>query len=667
MKLRGKMTISIVLLVTIPLLVTGAIVNDFTQSALQKGVVEKNSYMVLGVEKDIEAMLGEWSEAVRVGAASPEVHSGDVAGMNELFDKILRDNPAFQAVYYAGADDGRMLALRPDLEIPDGYDARQTPWYQGAIASGDVSFSDVYLDDVERNPVISVSIPVLDNQDQIIGVFGADISLVALSEFTNSFTVGNSGEVFVTDSKGTLIAHPDAAKVSGQEQIDQDFVHSTLAQPDSDLKVTRIEEVQDFQVTYEGKQSLVTSLKVPGVDWGVFVKQDRQDAFALVKAFQELLIIVILVAAILAALFAFVMAGRIVQPIKRTVSAAARLAEGDLTAGRVESKRKDELGELAAAFGNMADNMRQALVEVAGASEELGASSQELSATAEETSAAMDQVASTTEKMAIGAMQQVKSTEHSSEVVRGMANQIEEAAHSATQVSRGAREVGERAKSGTQSVDNAIREVGKLQDTVVETAGAVRVLGNESERIGKMVEVIKSIADQTNLLALNAAIEAARAGEHGRGFAVVADEVRKLAEQSAVSAEEISSIVEGIQNEIDRAVRIMNTGTERAVQGVRAVEETGSVLNGIVLEVEEMVNQIAQVSQSVQDLASGSSDMQRVMEEITAVAESSSASAEEISANTEEQTAAVQEVARSANQLAVLAERLAVTVGRFKI
>ncbi|MBR2142988.1 methyl-accepting chemotaxis protein, partial [Anaerovibrio sp.] len=202
---------------------------------------------------------------------------------------------------------------------------------------------------------------------------------------------------------------------------------------------------------------------------------------------------------------------------------------------------------------------------------------------------------------------------------------------------------------------------------VMQSAKVITELGEESDRIGKIVDTISSIADQTNLLALNAAIEAARAGEHGRGFAVVADEVRKLAEQSSGSAGEIAGLITSIQDKSQRAVTVMNEGVSRVEMGTKVVQASGSSFN----EIAEMVRKVAEESQAMNNIVVALSDntqnIEKAIQSVSVKSSSVSSEAESVSAASEELTATMSEIADSSKVLANMAQDMLKAVEHFKM
>jgi methyl-accepting chemotaxis protein len=195
----------------------------------------------------------------------------------------------------------------------------------------------------------------------------------------------------------------------------------------------------------------------------------------------------------------------------------------------------------------------------------------------------------------------------------------------------------------------------------------IKLLGNHSQKIGKILEVISQISDQTNLLALNAAIEAARAGEHGRGFAVVADEVRKLAEESKHSADQIADLIATIQNDTARAVNIMEKGNTEVQNGLQVVDTAGQSFQQILQSIQGVTSQIQEVAATSQEISASSEEITASVEEVASIASEAAASTNQVATSAETQLASIQEITQSINELSKLALDLQDTVNQFKM
>lgn len=343
----------------------------------------------------------------------------------------------------------------------------------------------------------------------------------------------------------------------------------------------------------------------------------------------------ILVATVVGGVF---MIRNVIRPIRSIVVAIDTISNGDFTVDLPEN-RKDEIGDISISINQMTRSLSGVITDILNTSNEVAAASTEIAASAEE--------------MSHGLRTQESQTQQVAAAVEQMSSSVAEVASRTADASAAAGHSQGLAEEGGKIVSVTVETMETISDEVDQSAKTVNSLGEKSKTIGEIISVINDIADQTNLLALNAAIEAARAGEHGRGFAVVADEVRKLSERTQIATEEISNSIRGIQSETQSAVTRIESGSERVSEGVELATQAGDALTTIVDSSIELQMMVQSISAAANEQSSASSEIARAVEGINQV--------------TRESTEGASQSAAAASDLARQAESLQSLVVQFKI
>ncbi|MCP1135595.1 methyl-accepting chemotaxis protein [Paenibacillus polysaccharolyticus] len=380
-----------------------------------------------------------------------------------------------------------------------------------------------------------------------------------------------------------------------------------------------------------------------------------------------IILVVAIVATLLSLFIALFIASMISRPVKKMSEAAAAIAEGDLTGEAITLKNRDELGVLAESFNTMSQNLRSMIQSVSETSEQVAASSEELLASAEQNAKASEQITETVEELSVGTSNQVDIVKRSSQAMNEMALGSEQIAELAQSVSVSAVDAANQSSEGNKIIQQAVEQMGSVRNSIASLRELVTGLGERSAEIGTITEVINNIARQTNLLALNAAIEAARAGEHGRGFAVVAGEVRKLAEESSASAQQITQIVQLIQQDTDHAVQAVKVNSNETETGIELVAAAGQAFEQISDAANKVAGEIQEVSAGSEEMSASTNEVVSYVGQISNIASEAAGSVHNVSAATEEQLASMEEIASSAGLLSKMAEELQGQVNKFKV
>lgn len=392
----------------------------------------------------------------------------------------------------------------------------------------------------------------------------------------------------------------------------------------------------------------------------------RQEIQAATNRNQLFLAVIFALALLVSGVLAFAVASGLNRRVKALEEGVRQGATGDLTM-KINVNGTDELGSLAASFGHMLNNFKQVIREVRHQAIQSARLAEELRMSISETGRAVEQVNHAIQEVAAGANEQASGSGQAAEMVDEILKAVESNNEDINKVDDHTRQVLHLAEEGLAQLDNQNRCMRDSAEANDKVAAAINNLNEMTQKIGSMLETISQFADQTNLLALNAAIEAARAGEHGRGFAVVADEVRKLAEGSAQAAGEIGRIVQEIQQGAKEAVAYMEAAQATNQVQKEAVVETDHIFRRISQGIKEVAQSIHGIAAAEQQIVERTQRITEVINRISTVAEEDAAAAEEVSASSQQQAAAMEELTGLAETMAQMGENLTQVIARFKL
>ncbi|ANI13578.1 chemotaxis protein [Pseudomonas sp. AAC] len=543
-----------------------------------------------------------------------------------LEQQVLQRN--FESVYLGEAASG-VFTMRPYSPMPDGYDPRQRGWYKDAAAAGRLIVTEPFLDAGTKEQILAMSMPVMRN-GQLVGVAAGDMKLQTITAILNSLKFDGDGYAFLVSDAGKILLHPDDAKV---------FKNLAEVYPHGAPQVRP--GVQEVEV--DGHTQLVSMTRVeglPGVSWYVALVLDKSAAYAMLSDFRTSAVIATLVA-IVAIIFLLGMLIRVLmQPLTDMGRAMQDIAqgEGDLTK-RLKVDSRDEFGLLAEAFNRFVARIHESIREVAGTARQLHDVSQLVVNASNSSMANSDEQATRTNSVAAA--------------INELGAAAQEIARNAADASHHASDASHQAGDGRQVVEQTIAAMNQLSEKISYASTHIEALNSRTVNIGQILEVIKGISEQTNLLALNAAIEAARAGEAGRGFAVVADEVRNLAHRAQESAQQIQGMIEELQVGAREAVNTMGESQRYSLESVEIANRAGQRLASV-------TGRISEIDAMNQSVATAT-------EEQTAVVDSLNMDITEINTLNQEGVENLQATLRACADLETQAGRLRHLVDSFRI
>jgi methyl-accepting chemotaxis protein len=464
---------------------------------------------------------------------------------------------------------------------------------------------------------------------------------------------GLSGYAYIMDDTGRVLQHPDP------KMIGTSIAHEAFAK--------QILQMKNGYITYmwKGEEKVASFVQLPN-GWELVIGSYMKDMIKPLVSIRNDMFIISLLASLMAMIIGYVIVHILTRPMKELVEAMEKAEAGDVTV-QVTPGSKDEVGQLTHMFNEMIREFRNMLWQVHEVSEQVAASSEQLTASANESTRASEQISEASQEIAAGSEGQMESVRKTTEALHEMSNNIQAIAGKIHNVKHDSAIVVQYAHEGENSLKKVVWEMNDISQKVSDTESQIRELGNRSEAIKGIIHTIHEISEQTNLLALNAAIEAARAGEQGKSFAVVAQEIRKLAEQSGKSAGEIAALISDIHSKIETSVTSMEESSKAVSEGREVVEEAGKAFSSILKAIDDLNQQIEQVTASSETISDGAERIVRQGDEISRLASIAAADTQEVAAASQEQTATMEEINAASEMLAKMAEELKAHVSRFKI
>lgn len=648
--LRRKLILSFALVLLIPSLIIGLASYMSAETHLQEEITSSANENVQLLNSLIDATVQSKKEQADFLAARFNQNLFEDPSYRELRVQLedFYHTTEGLVMVYVGTSDGKMID-QPVFERASDYDPRERPWYKDAVEhQGEPVITAPYVDAATGKYVITIASALKDGS----GVVGFDVEVANLQKTISQAKIGDKGYPFVADADEKIAFHPSA-------------------EPGSDLPpeiLGPMSQAAEGKFVYEidGISKQMMFVTNPTTGWKIAGTMDQSEARDTAKPILDMMLWVIAIMIIVGGFFVFLVIQSIMKPIRQMADVTKKVSAGDLTE-QVEVVANDEIGQLGTSFNHMLYSLRELLTKINQSAQHLAASTQQLNAGSEQTAQTTKEVTVAIQEVAAGSEVQMTSAEESARAMEEISAGVQRIAESSSLVSDSSITASKNASEGNAVLEEVIAQMQSINQSVQEGGSLVKLLGNHSQQIGRIIEVITQISDQTNLLALNAAIEAARAGEHGRGFAVVADEVRKLAEESKQSANQIADLIMTVQRDTDRAVAVMAEGEEKAESGLRIVDTAGQSFQAILQSIQQVTGEIQEIAATSQEMSASTEEITASVEEVASIASEAAASTNQVAASAHTQLESTRQITQSIHELSKLAMDLQDTVNRFKM
>ncbi|MEK5008644.1 methyl-accepting chemotaxis protein [Bacillus sp. FSL K6-3312] len=644
-----KLITAFLAILLVPILVLAAFsyevasksLNDEIMSSAANGVQQLNELINKDVQPKID-IVSYLSKSVK----KSELTSKNKDLLKVKLEQLSETDEDVVEVFIA--DQNGKLTEYSEIHKGSAASAKNEPWFQQSMGDEKLIISDPFVDKSSDDLLITISEQLADGS----GVIGINVRLNTIVKDTNSIKIGKEGYAFVATPDQHYIAHKTdkpGAKLTG------DFITKLYDKKQGSFK---------YEYNGQPKQMFFDTNEATG--WKLAGTMYVDEVHEAAKPVLDLTMIILAVAIAIGGIAIYFIIKSIRKPLIALSESAEKISQGDLTQ-HIEVRTHDEIGKLAQSFNEMSAKLKQVIQAVQNSIENVAASSEELTASAGQTAQATEHITSSIEQFSNSNEHQNDMIEKSSVQLNEMDRSLSHMVDTTSHMMESSIDSSKTAQAGGELVQKTAGQMQTIEQAVKEAELVIQGLEQKSKDITNILGVINGIADQTNLLALNAAIEAARAGEAGRGFSVVAEEVRKLAEQSGSSSKEIESLTNEIVEEIEKSQNMFKQVAGEVQSGLNITNETKISFEKITDKTSEMTEQMKQMNGTAKELSHGSNDISHAVNQIKELSRESSAGFQDIAASAEEQLASMEEISSSSATLSQMAEELRELIKQFKM
>jgi len=653
-KISTQVARTVLILAILPLLFVG-ITNYFTETSESlKSIEESNLSIAKSISSRVEAQINGLFDVLKSLYLTNDFFYLETSKSRGILTKIAYEYENVNSIQIYDAEGNQILSsknMKTDINV------KSEEWFIRTLQE-ERYVSDSHIEDMI--PEIIISMPIKDVLGKVKGVIAANISLKNLTSIAEEFKVGQTGNTYIVDRKGNVIVHTDYRnKVFLQFNAKEAGIEGVIKALEGGSGVSTY--INENNETVIGAYSYM-----PSTGFGIIVEQSKSEITKSAMVNFTRTIIITLVAVFVIIVLTSIVSKRLSKPIVNLVWTIDEIGKGDLTK-RVKIDSHNEIGKLQQQFNKMVDSLYNIISKVNEVVDKFKHNVESLKQSTELTVSASTEISKIVEQVASGAEDQLKNVESTIGLVEGIVQNVKNVDDYANTILHSTSEASQIAKEGSKDVESTRASMSSIALKVKEAAKQISILNERTKEIGDIITFIDNISKQTNLLALNAAIEAARAGEYGRGFTVVAEEIRNLAEQTSSASNNIVSIINLIQEDMGRVSISMEEGISEVDKGSIIIEKTINSFEKIVAETDKVFRSVEDFASVVEELSDNMNKIENSIAQVSSVSQQTAIGTQTIMASTEEQESAIHQINQAIEELNQMADNLSEIIKGFKV
>ncbi|WP_165442853.1 methyl-accepting chemotaxis protein [Senegalia massiliensis] len=652
--IKNQLITMVLLLSLIPIIIIGVVNYNFEKKNMIEMSKGSNLTIAKSIANQANYMVLNSFSAIETLSNSNDFSNMEERDANSLLKSVRDEISSIEDIYVIDMDGNAIAGTKETTST------LANELYFVMSKKGSEYVTNSFIDNNTKKPGVMISIPIKNKLLEVKGVIAAKLNVDELSNIVKFQKIGNTGNPYIVDKTGIVIGHEDFKNkiVKRYNFVEEGNIGAQKA-------VKSKTDVERYE-TETGKDVIGAYTTVPYTNWGVVVEQDTKEIENMASGALKRTSIIVILAGIIIAILTAIISRVFTKPIIDLGKSAEKIKNGDMTEN-IKVTSKNEIGLLQESFNSMIESLTSVIEKVNFSSDNIKKSIEDLKEKSYHTVRASEEISAVVEQVATGTENQIQSVDATNMIIDEMSKKVVEVDEKAKDIKDAAGHATDMASLGTVHINDTQKAIESIIDKVENSSKKISSLTEETKEIGKIITFIDNISNQTNLLALNAAIEAARAGEAGRGFTVVADEIRKLAEQTGNASKDIVKIINNIQSDMSDVTISMNESIEEVNKGSNVINKATESFDNIKEETKRVNDAIANFAAIANMLTVGINEIEMSMREVSAVSQQTGAGTQTVLASSEEQQSAIDHVEGLADTLDLMADELVSIVSQFKV